>query len=758
MANLISGAALANAVRELLDAVLEAKVRIPEIKDHMKRLKCALESLSPLIEEAIRLDMVLTDRQREDMNGLCCQLREGKELVLKCSKLCCFNLRKKHEYAKGLTELETEILRFSQANSQTDTWVDFKKLLSLKGLDEKLDVLGGKRGMVVDLSDSTNGPPRLPEKVFGLEGPLRELQTELFRKDVSVVGVCGLPGCGKTTLASMLCRDKIVRATFKERIFFFTVSNSPDVLGILQRMWRQLVKAKDMPRFFNEEDAVKQLSDNMSYTELQPVLVVLDDVWSESVLEKLIFRIPNLKTVITSRTKFELLDSTYSLRTLKESDSMDLFCHSAFVQDNAFGDTYKEFAYQIVRGCKGLPLALEVIGHSLRHKPLTIWHSTAEMLRQGDRVFDDHKDLLNCLSTTLTSLDDQLRKCFADLGCFPEDEKIPAASLIDMWIELYGLSEHEAYVALLKLSARYLVTLVERTRNDAVEDGIFNDLFVFQHDLLRDLAMYSAKGNHVNQNARLLMNQREDVLPNSWKERTDQPFLAQVVSMHTGEMNSSSWFDMKLPNTEVMILNFMSETYYLPPFLENMENLKVLIVANHSLSPADLTGLNIADMFPELTELEIDYCSNLVRLPPGLCEIIKLQKLSLSKCPDLIELPERIGNLSNLEVLSLHACTSLEDLPNSLCKLKSLRFFDVSDCATISSFPDEFGDLTGLRKINMRWCLQVTELPVSVKQMEGLRVVVCDEDTAGLWEPFKCMLTDMELHVVKEEVNLNFLT
>ncbi|KAF3781219.1 putative disease resistance protein [Nymphaea thermarum] len=82
-----------------------------------------------------------------------------------------------------------------------------------------------------------------------------------------------------------------------------------------------------------------------------------------------------------------------------------------------------------------------------------------------------------------------------DLGCFTEDDKIPAASLIDMWTEPYGLSEHEAYVALLKLSARYLVTLVERTRNDVVEDGIFNDLFVFQHDLLRDLAMYSAKSN-----------------------------------------------------------------------------------------------------------------------------------------------------------------------------------------------------------------------------------------------------------------------
>ncbi|CAN6449431.1 unnamed protein product [Victoria cruziana] len=431
------------------------------------------------------------------------------------------------------------------------------------------------------------------------------------------------------------------------------------------------------------------------------------------------------------------------------------------------------------------------------------------MLKQGDGVFDDHKDLLDCLSTTLTSLDDQLRKCFADLGCFPEDEKIAAASLIDMWIELYGLSEHEAYVTLLKLSARYLVTLVERTRNGAVEDGIFNDLFVFQHDLLRDLSIYSAKGSHINQNARLLMNQREDVLPNSWKELSDQPFLAQVVSTHTGEMNSSSWFDMKLPNTEAMILNFMSKSYHLPPFLEIMDNLKVLIVANRSLSRAYLSGLpksgslkNLrririekillsslsaikvplpalkklslffcevdaadchsgldgADMFPELTELEIEYCSNLIRLPSGLCKLSKLQKLTLSKCPDLVELPEKIGDLSNLEVLSLHACTALEDLPDSLCRLKGLRFFDVSHCANVSGFPDKLGDLTSLRKIDMRWCLQVMELPLSVKQMEGLREVVCDDRMVGLWEPFKFMLPAMELHVVKEEVNLNFLT
>lgn len=119
---------------------------------------------------------------------------------------------------------------------------------------------------------------------------------------------------------------------------------------------------------------------------------------------------------------------------------------------------------QIVAGCKGLPLALKVIGSSLRGESLRKWRRTEQMLLKGGQIFKEHKALLDVLGTSLISLEQNLKECFMDLGLFPEDEKIPATSVIDMWIEVRGFDEDDAYVALVELSRRNLFTLIERTR------------------------------------------------------------------------------------------------------------------------------------------------------------------------------------------------------------------------------------------------------------------------------------------------------
>ena len=45
---------------------------------------------------------------------------------------------------------------------------------------------------------------------------------------------------------------------------------------------------------------------------------------------------------------------------------------------------------------------------------------------------------------------------------FPEDEKIPASALMDMWVELYNLDEEGMHTIefLLELSSRNLLSLV----------------------------------------------------------------------------------------------------------------------------------------------------------------------------------------------------------------------------------------------------------------------------------------------------------
>lgn len=57
---------------------------------------------------------------------------------------------------------------------------------------------------------------------------------------------------------------------------------------------------------------------------------------------------------------------------------------------------------------------------------------------------------------------------------------------------------------------------------------------VTQHDVLRDLALHSSNRGHVNERRRLLMPRRETELPKEWERNSDQPFNAQIVSIHTG--------------------------------------------------------------------------------------------------------------------------------------------------------------------------------------------------------------------------------
>ena len=50
-----------------------------------------------------------------------------------------------------------------------------------------------------------------------------------------------------------------------------------------------------------------------------------------------------------------------------------------------------------------------------------------------------------------------------DLGSFPKDQRIPAATLIDMWMELYELNEEtDGIVKLLNLTTWNLANLVNK--------------------------------------------------------------------------------------------------------------------------------------------------------------------------------------------------------------------------------------------------------------------------------------------------------
>ncbi|XP_042518444.1 probable disease resistance protein At4g33300 [Macadamia integrifolia] len=127
---------------------------------------------------------------------------------------------------------------------------------------------------------------------------------------------------------------------------------------------------------------------------------------------------------------------------LYDADAIALFHHSVFPQNGnvKYEEPDKELQMKIVRDCKGFPVALKVTGHSLHLQPTRVWQQKERMLSSCS-IFKSHSDLLSCLATSLKYLNEEVQECFMDLGSFPEDERIPTSSLIDIWVELYGIND-----------------------------------------------------------------------------------------------------------------------------------------------------------------------------------------------------------------------------------------------------------------------------------------------------------------------------
>ncbi|KAH1157798.1 hypothetical protein GYH30_030163 [Glycine max] len=206
---------------------------------------------------------------------------------------------------------------------------------------------------------------------------------------------------------------------------------------------------------------------------------------------------------------------------------------------------------------------------------------------------------------------------------------------------------------------------------------------------------------------------------------------------------------MKPFNTEVLILNLQSSQYTLPRFTKKMKKLKVLIVTNYGFDRSEIKkfellgslsnlkrirlekvsvpslcilknlqklslrmcntrqafencSIQISNAMPNLVEMSIDYCKDLITLPDALCKITPLKKLSITNCHNLSVLPQDIGKLENLEVLRLCSCSDLVEMPNSVKGLNKLSCLDISDCVSLTKLPDDIGELKKLKKLVMK--------------------------------------------------------
>lgn len=83
-------------------------------------------------------------------------------------------------------------------------------------------------------------------------------------------------------------------------------------------------------------------------------------------------------------------------------------------------------------------------------------------LSLGISVLDLNEQVRIRLERSFKTLDEEFKEYYLDFGLFPEDQRIPASALLDMWVHLYNHDNegNDTFDKIVGLSFRNLVNLM----------------------------------------------------------------------------------------------------------------------------------------------------------------------------------------------------------------------------------------------------------------------------------------------------------
>ena len=237
--------------------------------------------------------------------------------------------------------------------------------------------------------------------------------------DVLLLGMWGMGGIGKTTLAKAIY-NKIGR-NFDGRSFLANIREVWEQPTGQVALQEQLLSdtLKGMTTKINNIDSGKSALKDRLYH--KRVLIILDDVDELEQLDALCgshnWFGSGSRIIITTRNMDILrgnrVDKVYSNKEMDESESSELFNWHAFKQVSP-REEFAEISKNVVVYSGGLPLALEVLGRYLFEREVTEWNFVLEKLK---RIPNDK--VQKKLKISYDGLDDDYQKAiFLDIACF----------------------------------------------------------------------------------------------------------------------------------------------------------------------------------------------------------------------------------------------------------------------------------------------------------------------------------------------------
>ncbi|MCH87669.1 TIR-NBS-LRR type disease resistance protein, partial [Trifolium medium] len=259
--------------------------------------------------------------------------------------------------------------------------------------------------------------PGLSNDLIGLQPRVEALERLLNPKSEDdayrVLGIWGMDGIGKTTLANVLY-DKLSyqfdAGCFIENVS--TIYRDGGAIAVKKQILHQTLKEKDLETY-----STYRLN-NIKF------LIVLDDIDQFELLEKLDINPkllhPGSRIIITTRDRHILelygVIQIHEVELMNGNDSWELLCRKAFKNDNSSG--HAELIPKVLEYTQGLPLAIRVMGSFLYQRPTTQWRATLERLKNNP-----NSGIMKVLQSSFEGLDDIEKEIFLHVACFFQGER-----------------------------------------------------------------------------------------------------------------------------------------------------------------------------------------------------------------------------------------------------------------------------------------------------------------------------------------------
>ncbi|KDP31604.1 hypothetical protein JCGZ_14829 [Jatropha curcas] len=553
------------------------------------------------------------------------------------------------------------------------------------------------------LKKLNHSPSSDTEGLIGIESSLEQVERLLSIDfpDVRIIGIWGMGGIGKTTVAGVIFNR--ISTLFDGCCFLPNVREESEKMG-LPRLQEELFSMLLEDGNLNMHMLSTEPSFIKTRLRRKKVLVVLDDVSSLRQLELLAgihWFGTGSRIIVTTRERGLLVshgvDFICEIKDLNEEHALELFSRYAFRQKHRT-EEFTKLSMRAIDYCKGLPIALKVLGSSLYGRSEREWSALLDRL---EKHFN--KDIQQTLRISYDALDELNQSLFLDIACYFRGHD---RNYVEKILTSFGFHPESG---LRELTDHSLITVFDNTLG--------------MHDLLQDMG-------------REIVRQQSIKDPGKRTRLWDHDDVIQVLTQKSGT---------KHVECIVIDLSKTDERHFSAKAFMKMKNLRLIDVHGaygdrkvhlsgdfkflyHELKCLSWEGYPLKDLpsnFNPRKIIMIDMPRSSIRqLWKGVLHLNKLQFIDLSHSQCLIETPDFTG-VPNLEVLILEGCTSLSVVHQSTGLLKKLILLNLKDCHRLKSLPRSI-ELESLNELLLSGCSQLGKFPEVVGSMKHLTMITLD--------------------------------